>query len=324
MCTAISINSGDHYFGRTLDLEYHYDEQVVITPRKFSFSFTNNEQPDVHRAIIGIATVIDNYPLYYDAMNESGLAVAGLNFPGNAVFHPVDTAKINVAPFEFIPYILTHCNNVNEAEKLLRNINIANIDFRPDLKASPLHWIISDKERSITVESVKDGLKIYNNPVGVLTNNPPFDFHLKNLYDYAHLSATEPENVNPFSDGVCTFSKGMGAVGLPGDFSSESRFIRANFIKSNSVTGNSEEENVRQFFHIMGTVDTPRGSIDLGDRKYEITIYTTCYNADKGICYFTTYENPQICAVNLHNENLDTENLIRYQLKVDADINYIN
>ena len=70
MCTAISINSGDHYFGRTLDLEYHYDERVVITPRKFPFSFTNNERADTHHAIIGIATVMDGYPLYYDARNE--------------------------------------------------------------------------------------------------------------------------------------------------------------------------------------------------------------------------------------------------------------
>ena len=324
MCTAISINSGNHYFGRTLDLEYHYDERVVITPRSFPLRFTNNEQTDSHNAIIGIATVIDNYPLYYDAMNESGLAIAGLNFPGNAVFSPVTESKINVAPFEFIPYILTHCNNTNDAEALLRKINIADIDFRSDLRAAPLHWIISDKERSITVESTKDGLKVYNNPVGVLTNNPPFEMHLKNLSEYSHLKATEPKNIATTSNGVCTYSKGLGAVGLPGDFSSESRFVRAAFIKSNSVAGDTEEERVRQFFHIMGTVNTPKGSVDLGDGKYEITIYTSCCNTDKGIYYFTTYENPQICAVNMYSENSDGNVLIQYPVKNDIDINYLN
>lgn len=324
MCTAISINSGDHYFGRTLDLEYHYDERVVITPRNFPFSFTNNERADTHHAIIGIATVMDGYPLYYDAMNEAGLAIAGLNFPGNAVFHPVDATRINVAPFEFIPYILTHCNNVNEAEKLLRNSNITNIDFRPDLKASPLHWIISDKERCITVESVNDGLKIYDNSAGVLTNNPPFEIHLKNLERYSHLRTTDPENTVCTENGICTYSKGMGAVGLPGDFSSESRFVRANFIKSNSVAGNSEEENVHQFFHIMGTVNTPKGSVDLGDGKYEITVYTSCCNTDKGIYYFTTYENPQICAVNMLDENLYDNILITYPLINNTNIAYLN
>lgn len=324
MCTAISINSGNHYFGRTLDLEYRYDERVVITPRRFPFKFTDNSVSDNHFSIIGIATVIDGYPLYYDAVNESGLAMAGLNFPGNAVFHPIDESRINVAPFEFIPYVLTHCKNVNEAEELLKKVNLADIDFRADLKAAPLHWIISDKERSITVESVSDGLMIYDNPIGVLTNNPPFRFHINNLSDYDHLRATEPENTNTVTDGVCTFSKGMGAVGLPGDYSSESRFVRADFIKSHSVTGNSEEEDVRQFFHIMGTVDTPKGSVDLGDGKYEITVYTSCYNTDKGICYFTTYENPQICAVDMHRESNGNSRLIIYPLNIPMKIHSIN
>ena len=324
MCTAISLNSGDHYFGRTLDLEYRYEERVVITPRNFPLKFTDNTFTDSHLAVIGVSTVIDGYPLYYDAVNESGLAMAGLNFPGNAVFHPVEENRLNVAPFEFIPYILTRCQNVNETEKLLKKINLADINFRPDLKAAPLHWIISDKEKSITVESVSDGLKLYDNTVGVLTNNPPFEFHLKNLSDYTHLRAVEPEYISTASDGVCTFSKGMGAVGLPGDYSSESRFIRADFIKSHSVSADSEEENVQQFFHIMGTVDTPRGSVDLGNGKYEITVYTTCYNTDKGICYFTTYENPQVCAVDMHRENLDRSELINYPIDFRIDIRNVN
>lgn len=324
MCTAISLNSGDHYFGRTLDLEYRYEERIVITPRKFPLKFTDNTFSDRHLAVMGVATVIDGYPLYYDAVNESGLAMAGLNFPGNAVFHPVEENKLNVAPFEFIPYILTRCADIGEAQKLLEKINLADIDFRSDLKAAPLHWIISDKEKSITVESVSDGLKLYDNTVGVLTNNPPFDFHLKNLSDYAHLRATQPESTDTAPDGICTFSKGMGAVGLPGDYSSESRFIRADFIKSNSVAADSEEEKVRQFFHIMGTVDTPRGSIDLGGGKYEITIYTTCYNTAKGICYFTTYDNPQICAVDINKENQESNSLIVYPLDSPVNINFIN
>ena len=324
MCTAISINSGEHYFGRTLDLEYHYDEHVVITPRNFLFSFTNNEQTSSHNAIIGIATVIDNYPLYYDAMNESGLAMAGLNFPGNAVFHPVDKRKTNVAPFEFIPYVLTHCNNVTEAEKLLHKINIADINFRPDLKASPLHWIISDKNESLTVESVKEGLKIYKNPVGVLTNNPPFEMHLENLAKYSYLKATESENHNSTCNGICTYSKGIGAIGLPGDFSSKSRFIRAEFIKSHSVIGDTEDERVRQFFHVMGTVNTPKGSVNLGNGKYEVTVYTSCCNTDKGIYYFTTYDNPQIYAVNMHNENFDENTLSIHPLNIPLEIHRIN
>lgn len=319
MCTAISFKTKDHYFGRTLDLEYHYNESVVITPRKFSFPFSDN-----HYALIGIATVIDSYPLYYEASNEKGLSIAGLNFPDNAVFHPVDESKINVAPFEFIPYILTQCANVSEAKALLENVNIADINFRPDLKASPLHWIISDKYDSITVESVKEGLRIYNNHVGVLTNNPPFDWHITNLANYINLTAEEPENTFAPSADIGTFSKGMGAVGLPGDLSSASRFVRATFTKLNSVCGESEEESVSQFFHILGAVEHTKGTVRLGDEKYEITVYTSCCNTDKGIFYYTTYENPQICAVDMYKENLDSDTLSEYPLKASLNINHIN
>lgn len=319
MCTAISFKTKDHYFGRTLDLEYHYNESVVITPRNFSFPFSEN-----HYAIIGIATVIDSYPLYYEATNEVGLSVAGLNFPGNAFFHPVDKNKINVAPFEFIPYILTQCHNISEAKALLEKINIADIDFRPDLKASPLHWIISDKNESITVESVKDGLKIYENPIGVLTNNPPFDWQITNLANYINLTAEEPKNSFAPSEKICTFSKGMGAVGLPGDLSSVSRFVRVAFTKLNSVCGESEAESVSQFFHILGAVEHTKGVVHLGDSKYEITVYTSCCNTDKGIFYYTTYENPQISAVDMHKENLDSDTLTAYPLISELSINPVN
>ena len=319
MCTAISFKTKDHYFGRTLDLEYHYNESVVITPRNFSFPFSEN-----HYAIIGIATVIDSYPLYYEATNEAGLSVAGLNFPGNAFFHPVSESKINVAPFEFIPYILTQCHNISEAKALLEKINIADIDFRPDLKASPLHWIISDKNESITVESVKDGLKIYENPIGVLTNNPPFDWQITNLANYINLTAEEPKNSFAPSEKICTFSKGMGAVGLPGDLSSVSRFARVAFTKLNSVCGESENESVSQFFHILGAVEHTKGVVHLGDGKYEITVYTSCCNTDKGIFYYTTYENPQISAVDMHKENLDSDTLTAYPLISELSINPVN
>ena len=319
MCTAISFKTKNHYFGRTLDLEYHYNESVVITPRNFPFPFANN-----HYAIIGIATVMDGYPLYYEATNEKGLSTAGLNFPGNAVFHPVDKSKINVAPFELIPYILTQCKNVSEAKALLEKINIADINFRPDLKSTPLHWIVSDKKESITIESMKDGLKIYKNPVGVLTNNPPFDWQIINLANYVNLTAEEPENTFATFSDICTFSKGMGAVGLPGDLSSVSRFVRAVFTKENSVCGESEEESVSQFFRIMGTVFNVRGLIRLADNKYQTTVYTSCCNTDKGIFYYTTYESPQICAVDMHKEKLDATELVEYPLVTKLNINLIN
>ena len=314
MCTAITYNTKNHYFGRNLDLEYSYKETVTITPRNYEFNFREVEDIKNHYAIIGMAYVSDNFPLYYDAINEKGLGMAGLNFPKNADYKEIDENKNNIAPFEFIPYILSQCSNIEEARNLLRNINIARIDFSSELPVSPLHWIISDKEKSITVESVKEGLKIYDNPVGVLTNNPTFDMQMFNLNNYMYLSTEQP--VNSFSTNLNleTYSRGMGGMGLPGDLSSASRFVKATFTKMNSKSGDSESESISQFFHILGSVYQQRGLVHMGEGKYEITIYSSCCNMDKGIYYYTTYENGQITGIDMNKENLDSSELINYDL----------
>ncbi len=314
MCTAITYNTRDHYFGRNFDLEYSYKETVTITPRNYPFKFRKVNDINEHYALIGMAYVAGGYPLYYDAINEKGLGMAGLNFPDNAFYNNEESGKDNIASFEFIPWVLSQCSNISEVRKLLDNINIVNINFSEELPASPLHWIISDKEESITVESVKDGLKIYDNPVGVLTNNPTFDIQMFNLSNYSSLSKERP--VNNFSSEVpiSVYSRGMGTMGLPGDMSSFSRFVKATFTKMNSLSGESEEESISQFFHILGSVYQQRGLVHMGEEKYEITIYSSCCNMDKGIYYYTTYENSRITAVDMYKEDLDSSDLVNYDL----------
>ena len=314
MCTAVTYSTKDHYFGRNLDLEYSYKETVTITPRNYNFKFRKLNNIENHYAIIGMAYVANEYPLYYDAINEKGLGMAGLNFPTNADYKEEKEGVDNVAPFEFIPWVLSQCANLDEAKKLLSKINIAKINFSDELPASPLHWIISDKEASITVESVKDGLKIYDNPLGVLTNNPTFDIHMFNLNNYMGLSTEQPENNFSKKLNLDTYSRGMGGLGLPGDLSSASRFVKAAFVKMNSISGDSESESISQFFHILGSVDQQRGCVHMGNNQYEITIYSSCCNMDKGIYYYTTYENGQVTGVDMHNENLDGTELVSYDL----------
>lgn len=327
MCTAITYKTKDHYFGRNLDLEYSYKESVTITPRNYAFGFRKAGEMKSHFAIIGMAYVSGGYPLYYDATNEKGLSIAGLNFPENADYKPYCDGKDNVTPFELIPWLLGQCETVSDAKSLLGRINLLNENFSDELPLSPLHWIISDKERSITLEPLKAGIRIYENPVGVLTNNPPFDYHKLNLNNYMSLSRGEPKNT--FSDesrGVSlkTYSRGMGAIGLPGDYSSASRFVRASFVKENSLSGNSEEESVGHFFHILKSVEMPRGCVELKDGVYEITVYSSCCNTDRGIYYYTTYDNSRITAVDMHREDIFGRELINYPLKKGQSIDYQN
>ena len=324
MCTAATYKTKDHYFGRNLDLEYSYNESVTVTPRNFVLNFKKVPALEKHYAMIGMAAVMNSYPLYYEATIEKGLSMAGLNFPGNADYKPEAEGKDNVTPFEFIPWILGQCADVSEARVLLERINLVDICFSPELPLATLHWIISDREESITVESVKDGLKVYDNPVGVLTNNPTFDYHMTNLCNYMSLSSEAP--VNSFSDKVKleTYSRGMGAMGLPGDLSSSSRFVKAAFTKLNSLSGDSESASISQFFHILGSVAQQRGCVHMGEGKYEITIYSSCCNTDKGIYYYTTYENSQITGIDMHHENLDSALLISYPIITGQQIKMMN
>ena len=324
MCTAATYCTKDHYFGRTLDYEVSYGESVVITPRNFPFVFRHTAPMEHHYAIIGMATVAGDYPLYYEATNEKGLSMAGLNFPGNADYKPLAAGKENVATFELIPWLLGQCATVAEAKVHLAEINLANTPFSEMFPVSPLHWILADRNEAITIESVKSGLQIYENPVGILTNNPPFDYQMTNLSNYLHLSTEQPENHFAPELGLAPYSRGMGMLGMPGDLSSASRFVRAAFTKLHSISGDTESESISQFFHILGAVAQQRGCVHLGDGKYEITIYTSCCNTDRGIYYYTTYENSQITGVDMHRENLEGEKLIAYPLVTGQQIRMQN
>lgn len=324
MCTAVTYQTKDFYFGRTLDYEFSYGEEIVITPRRYPFQFRHMEERKEHYAMIGMAHVATDYPLYYEAVNEKGLGVAGLNFVGNAQYGKVTEGKQNVASFELIPWLLGSCESVKQVRDALSQINIVDTAFHEKLPPSPLHWLIADSNEAITVEAVKEGLKVYDNPVGVLTNNPPFAQQMFQLNQYQSLSPRQPEN--HFAKGVslALYSRGMGAIGLPGDLSSTSRFVRAAFTKMNSKSGTSEEESVGQFFAILGCVAQQKGCCEVADGKYEYTIYTSCCNANRGIYYYTTYTNHQITAVDMHQEELDSEKLISYPVCQKEQIYYQN
>lgn len=320
MCTAVSFLTKDHYFGRNLDLEYSYEESIVITPRNFSLPFRKKLPLETHYSMIGIAYVCDNYPLYYDATNEAGLSMAGLNFPEYADYKPAAIKKDNIAPFEFIPWILGQCATIAEAKELLSKVNLLEEPFHNDLPLTPLHWMIADRNSSIVIESVKDNLHIYNNPVGVLTNSPSFDMQLFHLNNYLHLTRYVPQNLFASGLDLKKYSNGMGAIGMPGDWSSQSRFVKTSFVKMNSVCGTSEAESVSQFFHILSSVEHPRGCVVMNENHYEITLYSSCCNTDKGIYYYKTYDNNQISAVNMHKTNLGDTQLIVYPLNTTPQV----
>jgi len=324
MCTAVSFLSKEHYLGRNFDLDISYGEKAVITPRNYPFKMRKLQDLTEHYALIGIAAIFDDVPLYYDAVNEYGLSMAGLNFEGNAVYLEEVPEKLNVTPFEFIPYILGQCKTVAEAKTLLEKINLVNIPFSEQLPLSPLHWIVADKEQTLVVEPLASGLKLYDDPVGVLTNNPTFDKQLLTLSKYRGLSAKTPENTFAPAVDLPVYSRGMGTFGLPGDLTSSSRFARAVFTKAHSICEPTEMSSVSQCFHILNSVEQVKGCCELEEGHFEHTIYSACYNTAKGLLYYSTYDNRQLTALDLHKVDLDGSEPNVYPLLTEQNVHYQN
>jgi len=314
MCTAICYRCNSSYFGRNLDLDRGYGERVVITPRNYEIKMRYGKPIKSHYAMIGMATVVEDYPLYYEATNEKGLSMAGLNFPENAVYYHFAEGKDNISPFELIPWILAQCACVDEATALLGKINLVNINFSEQLPLSPLHWMISDKKYSVVAEPLKDGLKIYDNPFEILTNNPPFEYHYMNVSNYMGLSTGHATSQFAERIPMKNYSLGMGALGLPGDYSSASRFIRALFVKESSVSEHNEKSNVNQFFHILNSVAMPKGCVQAAD-GFEYTRYSSCCNIDRGIYYYTAYDKLGITSINMHDVDMNQSRLYTYDIK---------
>ncbi len=309
MCTAVSFVNGDSYFGRNLDLDMSYGERVVVTPRDYPIKFTNGDEATRHYAVIGMANTVNGYPLYFDAVNEKGLSCAALRFNRNIKYLKGKGSQY-VASYEFILWILSLNDSVKAAKEKIKKVKISDTAFSDEFKPTGLHFMISDKNESITVEQTDFGLKIYENDVGVLTNNPEFPMHRMYLNNFSFLSADAPHNRFSGKIEFENYSGGLGAFSLPGDFSSMSRFVRATFVKFNSVCKENEEENVAHFFHILDSVAVPSGCVITPDGNIHKTVYSSCINATKGIYYYKTYNNPSIKKSNMYDYNLEDKEII--------------
>ena len=299
MCTAISMRGAHHIFGRTLDLERSYGEQIAITPKNAPLRFLREGVLESHVPFVGVSCVREGTALYYDAISAAGLAMAALNFPESAVYHAPKEGFYNVASFELIPFILGRSRTMEEALSLLSRCNVTSDAFCADLPPSPLHWLLCDADRSVVVESVVEGLHVYDNPFGVLANEPPFPHHVARARELLHLSPVMPHNTLAPDVKLAPLSRGVGAMGLPGDFSSSSRFLRALFAAAHTESGGTERDEVARFFHVAGTVSVPRGCVRAEDGSSVCTVYTACGCTDTRTYYVSTYARREVRAVTL-------------------------
>ncbi len=290
MCTAIAIRGKEKfYFGRNMDIYYPMEFETARIDGTRGFKFSCGKSLQKCHSVIGTAVVSGDYPLYADAMNEKGLCMAGLEFPEYAHYAKVATdGRIAVSPYEFIAWVLTQCADVDEAEEVISRCCLVDRPFSESLPLTPLHWMIADRKRCIVVESVREGMRVYNGDCNVLTNAPDYPFHAVNLRQYANLSAVQPSGKGVFG---APFSSGFGAIGLPGDFSSASRFVKAAFICENaSFVIDRAVDGVSELLHSLFTVAVPRGAVKTKDGAYNVTVYTSCMDVENGRYYRLPYD----------------------------------
>ena len=312
MCTAIRFTSknGQMFFGRNLDWSEGYGQKVVITPRgyKYPSAFLGEMSGP---AVIGMAVVADNIPLYFDCANEHGLAVAGLNFPGYTGYEDTPVAsKTNVTVYEFPFWAALNFKTVTEVKKALPNVAIVARPVNSQYSSSDTHWLIGDHEQSIVVEYTKNGLEVFDNTVDVLANQPGYSWHHENLRNYLNLSSEMPENVKWSKSTLTPFGGGSLMHGLPGDYYSPSRFVRAAYLNTHYPMQSSEAANVARLFHTLTGVAMIDGASEMTDGNFEKTIYTSGYSAASQTYYYNTYENPAINSVKLADYNLNSSDLI--------------
>ena len=329
MCTALSIKSdeGKYFFGRNMDLAYTFKQSVIIIPKNYQYQdkVTGNKVIN-KRVIIGMGTVINDHPTMADAMNEKGLACAGLNFARYAYFekNPVE-GKINIAPYDFIQWVLSNHETVEEVKESIKDVELVDIPLDDEIPVPTLHWMITDKTgASIVVEKTKEKFTVYENPVGVMTNDPTFDWHLTNLNEYMYLTPNQPKPVKWSNHELRDLGIGAGTLGMPGDFASVSRFIRIAYIRAHKTVMENDIQTITQFFHMLDYVKMVKGGVITAEGFEDLTLYASCMDQESGIYYYKTYGNNRINAIDMNKEQLEENKLKIFAYLDEQDINYQN
>ncbi len=279
MCTAVKFN--DRFLFRTFDYERKFGEKLLIVPRESTELLESKNR----YAVMGIGINDVGAPLFFDGVNEWGLCAAALNFPKYASY--CGEGKTQIPSSKLITFILGLCRSVTEVKEMLEKVSISGEITAGGIPPAPLHWIVSDMRESIVIEPLECGLCVRDNPAEILTNSPSLDYHLTRLADFSHLNAQNPE-------GSEHYSRGAGAYGLPGDFSSSSRFIRAAFLKQNGVVSAETSRAVIDIFKLASSLCLPDGCVKNDKGESVKTEYAAIIDMESPAYYLTT---PACCSV---------------------------
>lgn len=314
-CTAFQLTSGDgaRIYFRSMEFGFPFNSKVLIIPHGTQYI---GSAPDGKPGLKWTAKYgavglnVDVTPsVMADGMNEKGLVVGMLYLPGYAQFLPADASKTDrtIGPWEVAAYLLTTVATVEEAEQVLSSekVYIAQQIFPPLKQLLPVHFYIADSTGAVVIaEYVNGKLNLHDDPLGVLTNSPPFNWHTTNLSNFVNLS---PVNV-PAIDlsntvQIQNFGQGSGMLGIPGDYTPPSRFVRAALFSHWVTPGKTAPETVNSGFHVLNTFDIFPGAIrsttKQTDTMMDTTEWVVAHDRTNLKTYVRTYQGLTIQMVDL-------------------------
>lgn len=318
MCTSISyLAQNQHvFFGRTMDFGFELDGRPIAIPRNYSWQSQLGETYNFKYGFLGIGRKLGSY-LFADGVNEQGLAIAELYFAGEASYpEPDPNKKGQLAPHEFIMWVLGNFANVAEVKAGMSDITIVNLASALLKVVSPLHYILSDSTgASIVIENRRDGIHILDNEVGVMANSPDYDWHLTNLRNYLNL---DPQSISRKDLGnlhLNSFGPGSGTFGLPGGYSSPERFVRAAYLLNTIQASNSTDENVANLFHVLDNVTIPKGAKIKASGDIDYTQYRIIMDLTTLTIYFQPYDSMQVSEIHLSDDLLTKTTATEFEIK---------
>jgi Penicillin V acylase and related amidases len=304
MCTAITLQSQSNevFFGRTMDFSHEIIPKLYIVPSSYVWhNNLNNNLIKDSLQFIGLGQKLDGILGFYDGVNEKGFAAASLYFAGYAQYSTTthnDTEQI--ASIDFLHYILGRCTSVKELTSLLKDITIVGIPDPVTNTIAPLHWIATDRSGAcVVIEPTDKGLELINNPIGVMSNSPDFNWHMINLRNYIETSPTQTEEVFWDSIRLTPFGQAAGTTSLPGGFTSPERFVRTAYLKTHLPQPKDSREAITACFHIMESVSIPKGAVMTNRNTCDYTKYTAFINTNTCEYFYKTYDDITIKTANL-------------------------
>ena len=330
-CTGITIKpkDGSIIFARTLEFATDMKSNIIVVPRGMECVGTApGDKPGLRwKSKYGIVgTNAFDTQATVDGLNEKGLHVGLFYFPGFARYQkvsPEDSSKA-LAPWELGLFLLGTCSDVKEAVAAAKSVLVGDVVQKDMGFVPPAHYIVTDASgKSVVLEHVDGELKIHANPLGVMTNSPTFDWHMTNLSNYVNMTVSNVPKIDVRGQAIKGLGQGSGMLGIPGDFTPPSRFVRAVAFSTSALPVATGKDGVLQVFHILNQFDIPKGAargIEHGREVADYTLWTSAADLKNLRYYYRTYENSRIRMVDLKAVDLDAKGIRTILMKGEEQI----